>query len=486
MIEAGGNPSHLPAAGARHAGSAVTRDHLHAGKDLAHGRRSLRCSCADAQWRRHPPPHAGCASRRVCRSHLAWSCCRGGSRQEQRPWQGQGSRSKGKHQHQRGKDHRAEPKRIQARAEPCWRDGACIPSTGANVSYCDLEGSTAFTGLDCTRCNLCRSNLRGVDASGATFTRANLSYACLVDANLSGATVAGNTNLSYAVLCRTTMPNGSLNNSGCHLGTDCCPTCDIAHPCTVPGQRCCHGRCVSAQCCAAGDCAEQTCKSKDCQNFQCVYANQSNGVAGSQCANPRQCCNGTCCGNGEQCCNGTCCPSGQQCCGGTCIAKERCCDNGTPDACPTDRQCCGGTCISNGRCCTDGVRDACPETSRCCLGSGVCIAEDYCCTDGQPGCPGTDQCCNRVCSACCYTDANGDSQPGCPSGLTCCFNVRECRPCCFDGTGSCTTINQCCGSDASICREGICCQLNSSVSVCNQNHECCSGFCDDGHCADPD
>jgi Pentapeptide repeats (8 copies)/RTX calcium-binding nonapeptide repeat (4 copies) len=115
--------------------------------------------------------------------------------------------------------------RVHAQAETCWRAGACIPSTGSNVSRCDLAGSTAFKNLNCTRCNVSGANLRGVNLSGADLTRANLSGSCLVDANLTGATInPTNTNIYNAVLCRTIMPNGDINNSGCGSGTACCPT----------------------------------------------------------------------------------------------------------------------------------------------------------------------------------------------------------------------------------------------------------------------
>ena len=90
---------------------------------------------------------------------------------EARPGRGKGNRGKarggkGKQRHNRSR--RQETRRIQAQQEDCWRAGACIPKKGANLSYCDLEDSTAFAGLDCTRCNLSRANLRGVDANGRT------------------------------------------------------------------------------------------------------------------------------------------------------------------------------------------------------------------------------------------------------------------------------------------------------------------------------
>ena len=126
---------------------------------------------------------------------------------------------------------------VTAATETCWRTGACLPGTGSNVSRCDLAGSTAFNGLNCTGCNLSRANLRGIDARNATFTKANLSGSCLVDADFTGATFAPTTNLANAVFCRTAMPNGSVNNSGCGNDTACCSTC-VPTTCASLGRTC--------------------------------------------------------------------------------------------------------------------------------------------------------------------------------------------------------------------------------------------------------
>ena len=132
-------------------------------------------------------------------------------------------KSKGK-----GKDRRTRKRkdrkraRAGAQADSCWRDGACIPKKGANVSRCDLAGYVPSSTLDCTGCNLSRANLSGALLLGANFTKANLSGACLIHANFAGATFANNTNLANALFCNTTMPDGSVNNSGCGAWTACC------------------------------------------------------------------------------------------------------------------------------------------------------------------------------------------------------------------------------------------------------------------------
>jgi hypothetical protein len=174
------------------------------------------------------------------------------------------ARKKGKDKQRQGKGkdrHKGKAKqRASAQLEPCWRAGACIVSKGSNVSQCDLEGYIAPDPLDCTRCNLSRANLRGADLTGVNFTRANLSGACLVDANFFGATFTNSTNLYNAIFCRTIMPDGSVNNSGCGSATACCPTCNrwIGMTCGTPGNLCCDGSACQNGTCV---CVPATCQS---------------------------------------------------------------------------------------------------------------------------------------------------------------------------------------------------------------------------------
>ncbi len=175
--------------------------------------------------------------------------------------------ARGKDKQRKGNDKRR--KRAQAQAESCWHPGACILSKGSNVSQCDLADYTAPDSLDCTRCNLSRANLRGADLSGVNFTRANLSGACLVDADFTDATFTNTTNLANAIFCRTTMPDGSTNNSGCDSGTACCGNCSPA--CAV-NQFCCDGT---------------------CSNCPCGQGQLSNGTCVTACTNSSQCC-GSC------------------------------------------------------------------------------------------------------------------------------------------------------------------------------------------------
>lgn len=150
-------------------------------------------------------------------------------------------RGKGK-----GKNKDKDKLKTRPRAETCWRSGACVLRKGANVSRCNLAGYAAPSTLNCTGCNISRANLRGASLQGANLTRANLSGSCLVDADLTGAIVANSTNLYGAVVCRTRMPDGSLSNAGCGLGSECCPVCDATHPCEG-------GCCAADGSCQPGD-----------------------------------------------------------------------------------------------------------------------------------------------------------------------------------------------------------------------------------------
>lgn len=219
----------------------------------------------------------------------------------------------------------------------CWRPGPCVPRIGANVSRCDLEGSTAFNGLNCTGCNVSRANLRGVKARGANFAVANLSGSCLVEADFTGATFARTTNLANAVFCRTIMPDGSLNNSGCGNDSDCCPTC------LQQGEAC--GAGSTGSCCGDLQCTNGTCQA--CTPTTCASLGNVCGQKADGCGNTitclcgvtstPACSNGTCttcstvCGNSATCgCAGLtdgstkCMSDAVADCNATCSTKDDC------------------------------------------------------------------------------------------------------------------------------------------------------------------
>ena len=77
---------------------------------------------------------------------------------------------------------------------------------------------------NCQKCDLSEANLTWADLSGASLEDANLKGANLEGANLEGANLGGanltgakleGANLEGAKLCRTTMPDGTMVNSGC-------------------------------------------------------------------------------------------------------------------------------------------------------------------------------------------------------------------------------------------------------------------------------
>lgn len=326
-------------------------------------------------------------------------------------------------------------RRPHARAEAaparCFTGSPCLPGPGKNLGKCNFADSPTLKNKNLKGANLGSATIARGDASGANLHGANLDMACLVDTILTGAKISGSTNIASAILCRTTMPDGSENNAGCGKGTLCCPTCDAVNPCPS-GQACCNGRCRAGECCTVDDCEEQHCQTVQCQNRQCVYDDQPDKQPGTQCDIPRQCCDGLCCADGQVCCDGGCQPgnccsddecSGVDpiCCGGVCIPGAQCCTNGEP-GCPPDLECVDGTC---------GVATVCTIDDEC---SGV---DPTCC--GGACCPGVCQCgspdplvalvmeaiasfCDLpfpFCSAAGTGQRCGPGFPACPADTTC-------------------------------------------------------------------
>ena len=83
----------------------------------------------------------------------------------------------------------------------CDLSGAYL--TGANLSYANLRFA------DLTDANLDSADLSGADLTRANLERANLEWANLIEADLTEA------NLTGAIFCKTKMPDGTQNNSGC-------------------------------------------------------------------------------------------------------------------------------------------------------------------------------------------------------------------------------------------------------------------------------
>lgn len=72
---------------------------------------------------------------------------------------------------------------------------------------------------ECAECNLRYANLEGTALKRANLFGANLGGANLIDANLDGAYLEDANllwaNMQGAILCNTTMPDGSVIYSGC-------------------------------------------------------------------------------------------------------------------------------------------------------------------------------------------------------------------------------------------------------------------------------
>lgn len=183
---------------------------------------------------------------------------------------------------------RGKGKAVHAQQAPagCFTGSPCIPGSGAYLANCDFEDSNSLENVNCKGCNLSRANLQDADASGVNLTKANLQKACLVDADLTGATIAASTNLLDAIFCRTIMPNGSTNNSGCSKGTRCCRTCiEIGESC---------GAGVGGACCGAG--AGIACRGTIKAECQTEFpGNRCCALEGSLCGDTCDCCDDLVC-----------------------------------------------------------------------------------------------------------------------------------------------------------------------------------------------
>ena len=85
------------------------------------------------------------------------------------------------------------------------------------------NGAAAFEPADlqklkdtgnCVECDLFKAILSGANLTRANLTRANLRKAYLSEADLSEADLTGAI-MNGVILCNTTMPDGSVNDSGC-------------------------------------------------------------------------------------------------------------------------------------------------------------------------------------------------------------------------------------------------------------------------------
>jgi hypothetical protein len=396
------------------------------------------------------------------------------------------------------------------------------------------NGTGTIFSTDAQPSNLSRVNFKFACLARSVFRRADLRFSdlqgtCLVDADLTGAVTNTSTNFWNAIFCRTKMPDGSINNSGCGNGTACCPTCDERTACP-PGQKCCNGKC--ATCPTATDCADAV-----CDGGKCVLVNKPNGATcpggiccGGTCNVGKQCCSNAQC-NGQVCCDGICCTGGAQCVGGTCqtctavTCPKGCCNVKGECVSPPTNQACG---IGGAACRT------CPDGQTCDAATGQCLckpdcADKVCGPDGCGGncgpCPaGTE--CNQNGTACICTaqscppnpqlvckertcvgaecktinTTNGQPGPNCRGPQEVCQNGEcVCKPDCDgkvcgpDGCGNtcgpCPENSTCNGGGtACVCDDGfkpcgsICiadnrCCFSNTPDTCGDNRKCCGGEC---------
>src|SRR5438874_414278 len=100
-----------------------------------------------------------------------------------------------------------------AMAQPALADCDAMPAAQVDWNGCDKYKTTLsgmdFSGADLTKAVLARSDLRKADLSGAKLADADLYLADLTGASLDGAKT------DTARFCRTTMPDGTVNNKSC-------------------------------------------------------------------------------------------------------------------------------------------------------------------------------------------------------------------------------------------------------------------------------
>ncbi len=92
--------------------------------------------------------------------------------------------------------------------------------SGVDLTNSFLAGATLFrsnlSGANLTNADLFGADLTDVNLTGANLSGANLGNSRLVDANLTDADISGAV-FDSAIICKTTMPDGKIDNSGCGL-----------------------------------------------------------------------------------------------------------------------------------------------------------------------------------------------------------------------------------------------------------------------------
>jgi hypothetical protein len=195
------------------------------------------------------------------------------------------------------------PRRIHAAATAasCYPAAACTPGPRRDLAKCDLGGTTVLARANCSRCNLSKTNLAAADGRGVILRGANLGGACLTDADFTGADLSG-ASLAGAIRCRTVLPDGSVDDSGCGKATSCCPTCIAIGAACEPG--------AGGGCCGGAECRDRVCACPEDAPHRCDGLCRA-CCTDAQCDAGRVCCNGRC--RAGDCCRDSQCGPGETC-----------------------------------------------------------------------------------------------------------------------------------------------------------------------------
>lgn len=344
-------------------------------------------------------------------------------------------------------------------------------------------------------------------------------------------------------LCGEQLDCGTCDSNACLTCTD--NTCETT--CTAPASCCGNGTCglqngpqgctADEQCCS-GTCVAGTCQAQP-GAVGAACDSDADCTGGTTCVDGVCCstpvvCGGSCCTdplarchNSVCCVPATCASLGAACgtpsdgCGGTlscgtCAAPNTCGGGGTPGQCgctsntceSLDAQCgdypnnCGGEDIHCGTCpggfacnaggCVeicDAVGTVCnPATEQCCTGESCDRVYEpavgiisRCCRQPQEPCNGPGQCCNPLIPGSAIPDFRITAI--CQNNEVCCvppaFFCRNDGDCCA-GSSCRRHPRQYCHADADLT---CCLPVGSACSAGSGDCECCSGYCDNGQCA---
>jgi hypothetical protein len=342
-----------------------------------------------------------------------------------------GAKSGGKRRGRRENDERGHDK-SRAKRKPahdeqvapgCYSGTPCVLGKGKNNFQCDLSGMD-LSGKNLSGSNLSKANFAGAVVKNANLSKSTLSEACFLGADLTDANLKG-ANTSGAIFCRTVMPDGSVNDSGCDKGTTCCPTClALGERGCRAGIPCCAGVCGGddGNVCVCPSGTEEcngACRDLQSDRKHC-------GACGHRCSGNETCSGGRCaCGPGNVICNDVC-VSGACCNGGsglTCSGGTTCC---APNGCK-NLQSDANNCGVCGLKCTLPEADGCTDGT-CSCGSGPACIGGQVCDGGNCRCPDGQELCNGACQTTAQPgEGCGACGTACPDKEICAGDPKECQ-----------------------------------------------------------